>query len=199
MHKSSMLKMEYFKNNYLNSDEELKILDVGSFDRTGDYNYGQILNEKKWDYNGLDLREGNNVDIVVENPYDWQELESNSFDVVISGQALEHIQFFWLTMEQINRVLKPGGLCCIIVPSEGPVHKNPYDCYRFNEDGVISLAMYVKFEILESGTTHEQNSHPWHDSFVIARKPGPGSKGDLENRMDDIERKMDLILEKLQG
>lgn len=199
MHKSSMLKMEYFKNNYLNTDEELKILDVGSFDRTGDYNYGQILNETKWDYTGLDLREGDNVDIVVENPYDWQELESNSFDVVISGQALEHIQFFWLTMEQINRVLKPGGLCCIIVPSEGPVHRNPYDCYRFNEDGVISLAMYVKFEVLESGTTREQNSHPWHDSFVIAKKPCPGSKGDLENRMDHIEWKMDLILEKLQG
>ena len=194
-----MLKMEYFKNNYLNSNEKLKILDVGSIDKTGDYNYGQILNEKNWEYKGLDLKEGNNVDIVVEDPYDWKEIESNSFDVVISGQALEHIQFFWLTLEQINRVLKPGGLCCIIVPSEGPVHRNPYDCYRFNEDGVISLAQYVKFNILESGTTRAQNSHPWYDSFVIAKKPETGSKGDLENRMDNIEHKMDLILEKLKG
>lgn len=199
MHKSSMLKMEYFKKNYLNANNELKILDVGSFDKTGDYNYGQILNEKNWEYKGLDLKEGNNVDIIVEDPYDWQELEANSFDVVISGQALEHIKFFWFTMEQINRVLKPGGLCCIIVPSEGPVHRNPYDCYRFNEDGVISLAQYVKFDILESGTTREQNSRPWYDSFVIAKKPETGSKRDLENRMDDIEHKMDLILEKLKG
>lgn len=198
MHKSSMLKMEYFKNNYLNPNDELKILDIGSFDRTGENNYGQILNEMKWDYKGLDLKEGNNVDIIVENPYDWQEIEANSFDVIVSGQALEHIQFFWLTMEQINRALKPGGLCCIIVPSKGPVHRNPYDCYRFNEDGVISLAKYVKFDILESGTTQEQNSHPWYDSYVIAKKPENHSSTELKNRMDNIEQKMDLILEKLQ-
>ena len=199
MHKSSMLKMEYFKNNYLNPNDELKILDIGSFDRTGENNYSQILNEMKWDYKGLDLKEGNNVDIIVENPYDWQEIEANSFDVIVSGQALEHIQFFWLTMEQINRVLKPGGLCCIIVPSKGPVHRNPYDCYRFNEDGVISLAKYVKFDILESGTTQEQNSHPWYDSYIIAKKPEKDSPADLKNRMDDIEQKMDLILRKIQG
>lgn len=199
MHKSSMLKMEYFKDRYLNPSEELKILDVGSFDKTGNYNYGQILNEKNWTYTGLDLREGNNVDIIIKNPYDWKEIEENSYNVVITGQALEHMEFFWLTMEQINRVLKPGGLCCVIVPSTGPIHKNPLDCYRFNEDGVRSLAKYVKFEILESGTTTNEISHPWYDSFVIARKPRYGHEEDLENRIDNIEHKMDLILEKLQG
>lgn len=194
-----MLKMKYFKNNYLNPSEELKILDVGSFDKTGNYNYGQVLNEKNWTYTGLDLREGNNVDIIIENPYEWKELDENSFDVVVTGQALEHVEFFWLTMEQINKVLKPGGLCCIIVPSTGPIHRNPLDCYRFNEDGVRSLAKYVKFDILESGTTTDEISDPWYDSFVIAKKPEPHSKGDLETRMDDIEQKMDLILEKIQG
>ena len=157
------------------------------------------IKKKKWSYTGLDLRKGNNVDIIIENAYDWKEIDENSYDVVVTGQALEHMEFFWLTMEQINKVLKPGGLCCIIVPSTGPVHRNPYDCYRFNEDGVRSLAKYVKFEILESGTTTDEISDPWYDSFVIARKPGPGSKEDLENRMDDIEQKMDLILEKIQG
>ena len=199
MHKSSMLKMKYFKNNYLDPSKELKILDVGSFDKTGNYNYGQVLNEKNWTYTGLDLREGNNVDIIIENPYEWKELDKNSFDVVVTGQALEHVEFFWLTMEQINKVLKPGGLCCIIVPSTGPIHRNPLDCYRFNEDGVRSLAKYVKFDILESGTTTDEISDPWYDSFVIAKKPEPHSKDDLETRMDDIEQKMDLILEKIQG
>lgn len=194
-----MMKMEYFKNSYLNVNDELKILDVGSFDKTGSYNYKMVLNEKNWKYTGLDLREGNNVDIIIENAYDWNELEENTYDVVVTGQALEHMEFFWLTMEQINKVLKPGGLCCIIVPSKGPVHRNPLDCYRFNEDGVRSLAKYVKFEILESGTTTDEISNPWYDSFVIAKKPGHGSKSDLENRMDNIEEKMDLILEKLQG
>ncbi|MDO5861103.1 bifunctional 2-polyprenyl-6-hydroxyphenol methylase/3-demethylubiquinol 3-O-methyltransferase UbiG [Methanobrevibacter sp.] len=199
MHKSSMLKMEYFKTTYLNPNDNLKILDIGSFDKTGNYNYGMVLNEKNWTYHGLDLKEGNNVDIIVENPYDWQEVEEESYDVVITGQALEHIEFFWLTLEQINRVLKPGGFCCIIVPSAGPVHKNPYDCYRFQDDGVKALAEYIKLRVIEYGTTDASNSNPWFDSYVIARKPDKGSKEELENRMDDIERKMDLILEKLKG
>ena len=211
MHKSSMMKMEYFKKSYLNSNEELKILDIGSFDKTGNYNYKMVLNGNKWTYHGMDLKEGNNVDMVIENPYDWKEIGKDTYDVVVTGQALEHMEFFWLTMEEINRVLKPGGLCCIIVPSKGPIHKNPYDCYRFNEDGVRSLAKFVKFEILESGTTTDKISDPWYDSFVIAQKPGNISKAnlknmtnniesktDLENRMDDIENKMDLILEKLR-
>lgn len=199
MHKSSMLKMEYFKETYLNPNDYLKILDVGSFDKTGDYNYSMILNEENWTYHGLDLRKGNNVDIIVENPYDWQEVEDESYDVVITGQALEHIEFFWITLEQINRVLKPGGFCCIIVPSAGPVHKNPYDCYRFQDDGVKALAEYIKLKVIEYGTTDASNSNPWFDSYVIARKPDKDSAEKLENRMDDLEHKMDLILEKLNG
>ena len=200
MHKSSYLKMQYFKETYLNPNEELKILDIGSFDKDGNYNYGLILNEKKWTYHGLDLKPGNNIDIVVENAYDWEdEIEDETYDLVISGQAFEHIEFFWLTLEQVKRVLKPGGLFFLIVPSTGPVHKNPYDCYRFNENAMKAMAKYINLRVIEYGTNFDKISDPWYDSFVIARKPGPGSKGDLENRMDDIEQKMDLILEKLQG
>ena len=179
MHKSSYMKMKYFKDAYLNPNQELKILDIGSFDKGGNYNYGMILNESKWTYQGLDMREG------------------ESYDLIVSGQAFEHIEFFWLTLDEIKRVLKPGGLFILIVPSTGPVHKNPYDCYRFNEDGVRAMAKYIKFDILESGTNLDEISDPWYDSYVVARKPGGENKNDLEERMDDIERKMDLILEKL--
>lgn len=191
MHPSSYSKMEYFKNTYLNPDTQLKILDIGSFDKNGNYNYGIIMDNENWEYNGLDLSPGNNVDIVVENPYNWKEIEDESYDVVISGQAFEHVEYFWLTMGQIKRVLKEGGLCCIIAPSSGPVHKNPYDCWRFNENGMRSLARYVDFDILESGTNMEGNSKPWFDSFLIARKPG---KASIESRIDDMEVKVEKIL-----
>lgn len=186
--------MQYIKDTYLNPNEELKILDVGSFDKSGTYNYGLILNEDKWTYQGLDLIEGNNVDIVVENGYDWQEIEDESYDVIISGQAFEHIEFFWLTLEQIKRILKPGGLFCLIVPSTGPVHKNPYDCYRFREDSMTSMAKYINFNVIEYGTTTDKISHPWYDTYLIARKP---YQSDIEKRMDTLEDKLDLIIRKL--
>lgn len=188
--------MRYFKENYLNPEENLKILDIGSFDKDGDYNYGLILNEKKWTYEGLDLKEGNNVDIIVENPYDWIEINDETYDVIVSGQSLEHNEFFWLTLEEIDRVLKPGGIICLIAPSSGPVHRNPYDCWRFTDNGMESLAKYIDFEILESGT-NTSNENPWHDSYVIAKKRGNTPADLLSDKMDELEKELDQILELL--
>ena len=226
MHKSSYLKMQYFKETYLNPNEELKILDIGSFDKDGNYNYGLILNEKKWTYHGLDLKQGNNIDIVVENAYDWEDeiedetydmteifkMKSNlveenknelikklneTYDLVISGQAFEHIEFFWLTLEQVKRVLKPGGLFFLIVPSTGPVHKNPYDCYRFNENAMKAMAKYINFRVIEYGTNFDKISDPWYDTFLVAKKSESADIQDLEHKMDSLERKVDILMKKL--
>jgi len=198
MHRSSYQKMQYFKDTYLNPNDELKILDIGSFDKDGNYNYGLILNEKKWTYHGLDLRAGNNIDIVVENPYNWKEVEDESYDLIVTGQAFEHIEYFWLTLEEVKRVLKPGGLFFIIVPSTGPVHRNPYDCYRFNDDAMKAMAKYINFQVIEYGTNFDEVSNPWYDSFLVARKPSSTSADELNNRLDLMEHKVDLILKKLQ-
>ena len=198
MHKSSYLKMQYFKKTYLNPNEELKILDIGSFDKDGNYNYGLILNEEKWTYHGLDLKSGNNIDIVVENAYDWEdEIEDETYDLVISGQAFEHIEFFWLTLEQVKRVLKPEGLFFLIVPSTGPVHKNPYDCYRFNENAMKAMAKYINFRVIEYGTNFDEISDPWYDTFLVAKKPESADINDLEEKMDSLERKVDILMKKL--
>ena len=190
--------MQYFKETYLNPNEELKILDIGSFDKDGNYNYGLILNEKKWTYHGLDLKPGNNIDIVVENAYDWEdEIEDETYDLVISGQAFEHIEFFWLTLEQVKRVLKPGGLFFLIVPSTGPVHKNPYDCYRFNENAMKAMAKYINLRVIEYGTNFDKISDPWYDTFLVAKKSENTDIQDLEHKMDSLERKVDILMKKL--
>jgi ubiquinone/menaquinone biosynthesis C-methylase UbiE len=36
-------------------------------------------------------------------------LRSNSVDVVVSGQAFEHIPFVWVSITEIARVLRRGG------------------------------------------------------------------------------------------
>ena len=197
-----MMKMEYFKDSYLNPDEELKILDVGSFDKTGHYNYGMVLNEKNWTYTGLDLKEGNNVDVVIENPYEWSEIEENAYDVVVTGQALEHIEFFWLTMGEIERVLRPGGYVCIIAPSAGPRHGgNMPNCYRFYEDGLRAMAKYVDLEVLHASVDNREEANPWNDACLVAHKSGSYSNEDtqqLEARINNLEGKLDTILEAIK-
>jgi SAM-dependent methyltransferase len=125
---------------------------------------------------------GANVDLVLTNPYQWKELGSNSFDVVVSGQALEHIEYFWLAMLEINRVLKPGGLCCIIAPSGGPEHRYPVDCWRFYPDGFRAMARYARLEELEVYAQWDSELYPnrdprWADCVLIARKPGRRAGG----------------------
>ena len=202
MHKNSYSKMEWFKKTYLSTSSKLDVLDVGSLDGKGNYNYSTIFNEENWTYTGLDFQAGNNVDIVVTDIYNWFEVEDNTYDVVISGQLFEHLEFFWLTMSQIERVLRPGGYVCIIAPSAGPKHGGDMpNCYRFYEDGLKAMAKYVDLEVLHASVDGREEAKPWHDACLVAHKDGHTTHEDtqeLENRMDNLESKLDSILEALK-
>ncbi len=179
MHKSSYENMKRFVDKYLNNykSKNIKILDVGSQDINGSYK--PLFNDPYWKYTGLDVVKGENVDVVIKDMYDWKEIESNAYDIVISGQVLEHIEFFWVTMCEITRVLKKDGICCIIVPSSGCEHKYPVDCWRFFPDGVKALARYAKLESLEvyncwDGHVIDGEENVWKDTVLICRKSDKG-------------------------
>ena len=155
-------------------DQPIVILDLGSLDVNGSYK--EIFDQPAWCYRGLDMAPGKNVDIVLKNPYHWKEVGSNSVDVIISGQAFEHIEFFWISMIEIARVLKPGGLCCIIAPSGGYEHKYPVDCWRFYPDGFSALAHFARLKVIEVSTQWESDdqydarSNSWRDSVLVSKK-----------------------------
>jgi len=176
MHASSLDKMKLFHDEYLTEKrgESLSILDIGSMNVNGTYR--DILNDPCWSYVGVDMEAGNGVDIVLKTPYQWREVKSNSIDVLISGQAFEHIEFFWVTMLEVFRVLKPGGICCILAPAGGYEHRYPVDCWRFYPDGFSAMARFAQLDVLKSETQwepkgYEDGSDVWQDSMLIARKP----------------------------
>ncbi len=177
MHKSSFDKMLTFRNKYLAGKEaqSLVIMDLGSQDVNGSYK--PCFEQENWKYIGLDMAPGKNVDLVLANPYHWKEVKCASVDVLISGQAFEHIEYFWITILEMARILKPGGLACIIAPSGGFEHKYPLDCWRFYPDGFKALAKYAKLEVMEAVTQWEEDpvyrddSNFWHDSVLICKKP----------------------------
>lgn len=177
MHQSSYEKMRDFVDRYLadRRNEHLDIVDLGSQDVNGSYR--PLFEYPGWHYRGLDLAPGRNVDIVLERPYRWPTVASSSIDVCISGQALEHVPFFWLTALEVARVLKPGGLCCLIAPSGGYEHRYPVDCWRFYPDGMVALAHFARLEVVEARTDwtprsdYSDDSAAWKDTVLVARKP----------------------------
>ena len=178
MHKSSYLNMQNFANQYLDKTRKTVIADIGSQAVQTDSlsSYKPLFECANWTYIGCDVVPGNNVDRVFNSIYSWNELKSASVDVIVSGQAFEHIEYFWITMSEIARVLKEGGYCCLIAPSAGFRHRYPVDCWRLYEDGFRALAKYVNMDVIQVFTQRNrfdsaEYDSVWNDSVLIARKP----------------------------
>ncbi|TSC72509.1 MAG: methyltransferase family protein [Parcubacteria group bacterium Gr01-1014_70] len=64
----------------------------------------------------------------------------NSFDVVIADQILEHVEGDpQEAVDEIHRVLKPGGIAIITSVFMYPAHWGPKDMWRFSPDGLRYL------------------------------------------------------------
>lgn len=196
MHTSSFNNMKSFVDHYLDPNKHLTIIDIGSCDVNG--SYAPLFDNPLWRYRGVDQIAGINVDIVVKNPYRWKEIASSSADVVISGQTFEHIEFFWITILEISRILKNDGLCCIIAPSTGFEHKFPIDCWRFLPDGFDALCRYAhldKLSIYCEGIDRQQDkeSQVWNDCILIAKKKRLSLKEKIFSSIKRYGSQLDLV------
>jgi len=157
MHTSSLEHMARLIGKYLHPEEILRVIDIGSYDVNGSYR--QFFNNVNWTYIGVDIAAGKNVDVVLESPYELP-FETNSADLIISGQAFEHIEFFWVTWVEMVRVLKPNGKIFLLAPSRGGEHRYPVDCWRYYPDGFRALAKYAGLNILEVHTDWTPHEAP---------------------------------------
>jgi len=172
MHKNSIRHMRALVERYLDASLPLSIGDIGSFDYNGSYR--SLFTSPQWKYTGIDLEAGPNVDLILTSPYAFP-VPDGHFDVIVSGQAFEHVKFFWLTWKEMVRTLKPGGLIFLIAPSRGPEHRYPVDCWRFYPDGFRALAEYGEIECLEAHTDWAEypgaRGGAWGDTVGVFAKP----------------------------
>jgi SAM-dependent methyltransferase len=152
---------------HLDREQPLSVVDIGSYDVNGSYR--ALFDAPQWNYVGVDLEAGPGVDVVLASPYRLP-FASGSVDLVISGQAFEHVEYFWLMWMEMLRLLKPGGRIFLIAPSRGPEHRYPQDCWRFYPDGYRALAKIGHCELLEVGTDWEPHADPgsnWGDTVGV--------------------------------
>ena len=112
-----------------------KILDVGSRNVNGTL---RDVCPPQAQYIGIDVSEGDGVDIVLSDPHSFP-FQDETFDCIVSTSCFEHDPMFWLTFLECLRVLKKEGFLYINAPSNGPYHFYPVDCWRFYPDAGNAL------------------------------------------------------------
>jgi len=161
MHRESFELMRYFIDKYLDKNQKLDVLDVGSFDVNGSYK--SLFINPVWNYCGLDIVDGPNVDCVSKGLYDFG-LEKQ-FDIVVSGNCLEHVEAPWKWIQEVQKVTKKGGLVCIITPFSVEEHRYPVDCWRILPDGYrYLLENEGAFTVLETKLNISQKRYKFRNA-----------------------------------
>lgn len=179
MHLSSYLKVQAFMETVapaLVAAGGGRVLDLGSASYPSGVGYRRAVTEAGLAYTGLDMQPGNNVDFVPAHPLIYDEIGTESYNLIVSGQMFEHNPYFWVTFCEMARILKQGGQAMVIAPSAGAVHRFPYDCWRFYPDSWSALCAMAGLEVVEVLFEPKANETrvrggPWRDSAVIAAKP----------------------------
>lgn len=139
MHASAMRIAGKFLSAY-HTRSAAKILEVGSMDVNGSLRRLQPVGST---WTGVDIEDGPGVDVVVpiHSPLPFPD---NCFDLVLASSVFEHDTAFWVTLEEMARVVKPTGFIYISAPSNGMVHRYPLDVFRFYPDASIAFLEIVR-------------------------------------------------------
>ena len=89
------------------------------------------------EYLGCDMRPGLGVDLVLDL-HDI-DLPDECAGTVLCLETLEHVEFVRRAVEELCRILKPGGFCVLTSSMKFPIHDYPCDYWRFTPQGLVSL------------------------------------------------------------
>ena len=84
-------------------------------------------------YIGCDIQPGDNVDVVTD--IHRLPFADDSLGTVLCVEVLEHVHDPLRAVEEMHRVLRPGGIAILSSVMFMPVHAHPWDFWRFTPEG----------------------------------------------------------------
>jgi SAM-dependent methyltransferase len=175
MHPDSMRLMAEVKRKYLGylkGIEHPYVCDDGGLASNPSKSYRHLFPEV-YAYLTYDIVAHPSVDVVKPTPFTLPTA-GDTYDLVLSGQMLEHCQNPFKAVAEMKRVLKTGCCLAIIVPSAGRRH-DAQDGWRFMDDAFKFISAEVGgFETLcdfiDTQGTEEGRGKHWRDHVWVARK-----------------------------
>ncbi len=155
-HKAQKQFFESVKTAYPNMFENVRVCDCGSLDVNGS------LKEMftGCDYTGVDIVAGRNVDVVSK----VHKLDIGEFETVVSGEMLEHSQYYKEDLTKMTEILKSKGLLAISAAGKDrPEHgttKTGGVIWGTRDDYYRNIEVMDFNHILEYFETYEINYNP---------------------------------------
>ena len=174
MHPGSLKNMEWMVEKltpYL--EKENDILDLGGGGKL-ERSYKDVWEKYTKNYYVADIVDAPSVTHFMKQKYHIPA-EDETFDIVVSGQCLEHVANPFKMFDEMCRVLKTSGIIIIIVPSAGPRH-DVKDYWRFMDDAFEGIVEDSKYEIrviedyIDTFHSGDHRSGKWRDHIFVGQK-----------------------------
>jgi 2-polyprenyl-3-methyl-5-hydroxy-6-metoxy-1,4-benzoquinol methylase len=95
----------------------------------------------------------------------FSDIESNSFDTVVSFQVIEHIEDDLLFLKEIYRVLKPGGIAVISTPNIlQTLSRNPWHIREYTSTQLTALCKEVFDAVKPMGIGGNEKVWTYHEA-----------------------------------
>lgn len=183
MHQNPLNTISVFANKYVSAraDEFLLILSFGN--RESGEACRSYFSHEKWVYQTIGLDLEGNADILLKDLYEWKEITSQSVDVFVLENLFERVEHFWAIAQEIFRVLKPGGICRIALPSLSNAQILPAGDYQSESNILDDFVRRIGFEVLENSVSrddceHTKDSCEGKAATLIAKKPARSASDD---------------------
>ncbi len=122
-----------------------RVLDAGS----GRSPYKPLLRGRGLQVLSLDVEDRAGEIDWLGDLQEMPQVETASVGTVLCTQVLEHLPRPWAAIDEIARVLEPGGVLLLSVPHLSAIHEAPHDYWRYTRHGLEALLTSRGFEIRE--------------------------------------------------
>jgi len=153
MHRNSGLLFERYARSYFKS--RLRVLEIGPDGPPS--HFARVVNDATIRWDTLDTSDRPGLTYIAAPLYRYP-IGDNTYDLVLSGNVLEHVPRIWVWMRELARICKPGGHVITLNPVSWPYHEAPVDCWRAYPEGMRALyedaglsVLLSRWESLEAG------------------------------------------------
>jgi SAM-dependent methyltransferase len=154
-----------------------RVLEVGGVMGEGSLlRFPELAGAERVCLNLVEMPSDQEITAVTGNANDMSDFKRDSFDLVLCCSTLEHDKRFWLSVGEMKRVLRPGGLLVVGVPGyvkdeerdQGRstltyrVHYS-FDYYRFSEQAMREVIFegMERVRVRPLGTPPRLIGHGW--------------------------------------